>query len=51
MIAIPAVALLVAFGLIESVRLLCRLLGYGRRLENLALAMLIALLAVSSIHF
>jgi 4-amino-4-deoxy-L-arabinose transferase-like glycosyltransferase len=50
-IAIPAVALLVAFGLLESVRLLCRLLGYGRRLENLALGVLIALLAVSSIRY
>jgi 4-amino-4-deoxy-L-arabinose transferase-like glycosyltransferase len=50
-IAIPAVALLVAFGLSESVRLLCRLLDIGRRWENLVLGLLIALLAVSSIHF
>lgn len=50
-IAIPAVALLVAFGLLESVRLLCRLLRYGRRWENLALGLLVSLLAVSSIRY
>ncbi len=50
-IAIPAVALLVAFGLLESVRLLCRLVRYGCRWENLALGVLIALLAVSSVRF
>lgn len=50
-IAIPAVALLVTFGLVESVGLLCRLQRYGRRWENLALGLLIALLAVSSIRF
>ncbi len=50
-IAIPAVALLVAFGLLESMRLLCRLLRYGRRWENLALGVLISLLAVSSVRF
>jgi 4-amino-4-deoxy-L-arabinose transferase-like glycosyltransferase len=50
-IAIPAVALLVAFGLLESVRMICRLLRYGRRWENLALGLMIALLAVSSVRF
>jgi hypothetical protein len=50
-IAIPAVALLVAFGLLESVRMICRLVRYGRRWENLALGLLVALLAVSSIRF
>jgi hypothetical protein len=50
-LAIPAVALLVAFGLEQSVRLVCRLLGAGRRWENLGLGLLIAILAVSSIHF
>jgi hypothetical protein len=49
--AIPAVALLVAFGLLESVRLICRLVRYGRRWENLALGLLIALLAVSNVRF
>jgi hypothetical protein len=50
-IAIPAVAMLVAFGLEQSVRLVCRLVGAGRRWENLGLGLLIAVLAVSSIHF
>ena len=50
-LAIPAVALLVAFGLEQSVRLSRRLLSYSRRWENLVLGLLIAILAVSSIHF
>jgi hypothetical protein len=50
-IAIPAVALLVAFGLEQSVRLVCRSLSFDRTRENLALGVLIAILAVSSIHF
>jgi hypothetical protein len=50
-IAIPAVALLVAFGLEESVRLVCRSLSLDRPRENFALGVLIAILAVSSIHF
>jgi 4-amino-4-deoxy-L-arabinose transferase-like glycosyltransferase len=50
-IAIPAVALLVAFGLEQSVRLVCRLLGADRRWENLGLGLLITILALSSIRF
>jgi hypothetical protein len=50
-IAIPAVALLVAFGLEQSVRLVCGLLGAGRRWENLGLGLFITILALSSIHF
>jgi len=50
-LAIPAVALLVAFGLEQSVRLVGRLLSYGRRWEHLGLGLLIAVLAVSSIYF
>jgi 4-amino-4-deoxy-L-arabinose transferase-like glycosyltransferase len=50
-IAIPAVVLLVAFGLERSVRLVRRLLGSGRLWENLCLGLLIAVLAASSIHF
>ena len=50
-IAIPAVALLVAFGLDHTVRLICRLLDIGRTRENLALGVLITLLAMSSTYF
>ncbi len=50
-IAIPAVALLVAFGLEQSIRLGCKLLAFTRNSENLALGLLITILAVSSIHY
>ena len=50
-IAIPAVALLVAFGLDQAVRLICRLLDIGRARENLALGVLVTLLAMGSIYF
>jgi 4-amino-4-deoxy-L-arabinose transferase-like glycosyltransferase len=50
-IAIPAVALLVAFGLEQSVRLACRLLAIGRRRENLILGVLLTILATGSIYF
>jgi 4-amino-4-deoxy-L-arabinose transferase-like glycosyltransferase len=50
-IAIPAVALLVAFGLEHSVRLVCRLLDIGRTRENVALGLLVAVLATSSVYF
>jgi 4-amino-4-deoxy-L-arabinose transferase-like glycosyltransferase len=50
-IAIPAVALLVAFGLEHSVRLICRLLDIGRTRESATLGVLVTLLALSSIYF
>jgi 4-amino-4-deoxy-L-arabinose transferase-like glycosyltransferase len=50
-IAIPAVALLVAFGLEQSVRLASRLLDIGRRWEKMALGALVVVLAISSIYF
>jgi 4-amino-4-deoxy-L-arabinose transferase-like glycosyltransferase len=50
-LAIPVVALLVAFGLEQSVRLVRRLLGVDRKWENLALALLVAIVSVSSIRF
>lgn len=50
-IAIPALALLVAFGLEQSVGLARRLLVLGRTWDNVALGLLVAILAVSSIHF
>ena len=50
-IAIPAVALLVALGLEQSVRLACRLLDIGRRWEKMALGALVAVLAIGSIYF
>jgi 4-amino-4-deoxy-L-arabinose transferase-like glycosyltransferase len=50
-IAIPAVALLIAFGLEQTVRLVGRLLSFGRMQENLALGVLVAILAISSINF
>jgi len=50
-IAIPAVALLVAFGLDHTVRLICRLLDIGRTRENVVLGVLVTLLAMSSIYF
>jgi hypothetical protein len=50
-IAIPAVALIVAFGLEQTVRLACRLLAFDRRWENAALGLLILVLAVSSVHY
>jgi hypothetical protein len=50
-IAIPAVALLVAFGLEQSVGLARRLLDFGRKWENLALCLLVAIMAVSSIRY
>jgi 4-amino-4-deoxy-L-arabinose transferase-like glycosyltransferase len=50
-IAIPAVALLVAFGLEQSVILARRLLDFNRTWENVALGLLVAIMAVSSIHF
>jgi hypothetical protein len=50
-IAIPAVALLVAFGLDQTLRLICRLLDVGRTRENIALGVLVTLLAMGSIYF
>ena len=50
-IAIPAVALLVVFGLEQSVRLACRVLVAGRRSEKVALGALVTILAASSIYF
>jgi 4-amino-4-deoxy-L-arabinose transferase-like glycosyltransferase len=50
-ILIPAVALLVAFGLERSVCLAGRLLGSGRRWQSLAMGLLVAVLAVSSVRF
>ena len=50
-IAIPAVALLVAFGLEQSVRLVCRLLEIGRTKENIVLGALVTILAMSSVYF
>jgi 4-amino-4-deoxy-L-arabinose transferase-like glycosyltransferase len=50
-IAIPAVALLVAFGLDRAVRLICRLLDIGRTRESVALGVLVTLLTMSSIYF
>ena len=50
-IAIPAVALLVAFGLEQSVHLACGLLDVGRRRENLILGVLLTILATGSIYF
>jgi len=46
-IAIPAVALIVAFGLEQSVRLACRLLALDRKWENAVLGLLVLLLALS----
>lgn len=50
-IAIPAVALLVAFGLEQSVRLARRLLSFHRRWENVTLGLLALILAISSVRF
>ena len=50
-IAIPAVALIVAFGLEQSVRLGCRLLAFDRKWENVVLGLLVLVLAVSSVHY
>jgi hypothetical protein len=50
-IAIPAVALLVTFGLEQSVRLVCRLLDIGRTRENVILGVLLTILATGSIYF
>jgi len=50
-LAIPAVMLLVTFGLDRSVHLVCRLLNIGRVRKNLILGALVALLAAVSIHF
>jgi 4-amino-4-deoxy-L-arabinose transferase-like glycosyltransferase len=50
-IAIPAVALLVAFGLEQTVRLAQRFLGVHRRWENVALGLLALALVVSSVRF
>jgi len=50
-IAIPAVALLVAFGLEQTVRLARGLVGFGRKWENLALGLLVLILAASSVYF
>ncbi len=50
-LAIPAVVLLVTFGLDRSVDLVSRLLNIGRARESLILGVLCALLAAASIHF
>jgi hypothetical protein len=50
-IAIPAVALLVAFGLTSTVDLLGRLLAVDRRWQNAALALLAVALASSSVLY
>ena len=49
--AIPAVVLLVACGLDQSVRLAGRLLDLRRAWENAAMGLLVTLLAVSSVYF
>jgi hypothetical protein len=50
-IAIPAVALLVAWGLEQPVRLARRLAGRSRAWENVALGLLISILAVTSVQY
>ena len=50
-IATPAVALLVAFGLVQTVRLAGRLTPGGRGWERGALALLILLLAVGNVRY
>jgi hypothetical protein len=51
-IAIPAVALLVAIGLEQTVRLAGRLLGQrGRQWENLVLGLLVVGLGLGSVHY
>ena len=50
-IAIPAVALLVAWGLEQTVRLARRLAGLSRTWESVALALLISILAISSVQY
>ena len=49
--AIPTVVLLVTFGLDQAVRLICRLLDIRRTWENVAMGLLVTLLAFSSIYF
>ncbi|MFN2291477.1 MAG: hypothetical protein ACK2UC_09840, partial [Anaerolineae bacterium] len=50
-IAIPAVALLVAFGLTSTVDLLGRLLALDRRVQNAALGLLAVVLVTSSVLY
>jgi 4-amino-4-deoxy-L-arabinose transferase-like glycosyltransferase len=50
-IAIPAVALLVAFGLEQTVRLARRVLVFNRRWADLILGLLVLVLAVSDVHY
>jgi hypothetical protein len=50
-IAIPAVALLVALGLEQTVRLAWRLLVLDRRWANLLLGLLVLILMAGSVHF
>jgi 4-amino-4-deoxy-L-arabinose transferase-like glycosyltransferase len=50
-IAIPAVVLLVTFGLEQTARLVCRILVFDRRWERVFLGVLVAILAVSSVHY
>jgi 4-amino-4-deoxy-L-arabinose transferase-like glycosyltransferase len=50
-IAIPAVALLVAFGLEQTVRLVRRLFGIRPSWGNLALGLLVLVMAASSVRF
>lgn len=50
-IAIPAVVLLVAFGLEQSVRLARRILAFERGWETLAMGLLVLILAVGNIRF
>jgi 4-amino-4-deoxy-L-arabinose transferase-like glycosyltransferase len=49
--AIPAVVLLVAIGLEQTVRLARRVLAFHRRWADLALGLLVLVLAVSNVHY
>jgi hypothetical protein len=50
-ITIPAVALLVAFGLKSTIDLVWRLWPLDRRWQNVALGLLVVVLAASSVHY
>jgi hypothetical protein len=50
-IAIPAVALLVTWGLEQTVHLARRLAGIGRTWENVVLGLLVSILAVASLQY
>jgi 4-amino-4-deoxy-L-arabinose transferase-like glycosyltransferase len=50
-IAIPAVALLVAFGVEQLVRLIWRLLDLSSKWRNVTMGMLVVVMALSNLHF